>query len=229
MIPPQAHAAFVAAMEDILHVYARPHDPARPLVWFDECGKDLKGHARPPQPAAPGQVAREDSEYVRQGSVNGFLAYAPYLGWRHLQVTVRRTAIDVAHALRALVDVHFPQAEQIVLVTDNLNVHTPAALYQAFPPAEAWRIRQKLAWHYTPTHGSWLNMAELELSVLTRQCWSRRIPDLATLAQESAAWVAARNAAAITTSWHFTTADARDRLHWLYPQPPSDTFTMSEH
>ena len=202
-----------------MSVYARAVDPARPLVCFDECGKDLKAHTRPPQPAVPGRAAREDSEYARNGSVNAFLTYAPYEGWRHLAFSERRTAIDVAHALRELVDVHFPDAAQIVLVTDQLNVHRPASLDEAFPPEEAWRIWQKLEWHYTPLHGSWLNMAELELSVLARQCWGRRIPDLATLAHETHAWVAERNAAQITTSWHFTKEDARERLHWLYPVP----------
>ena len=170
MIPPQANAAFVAAMEEILAVYARPLDPTHPLVCFDECGKDLKAHTRPPQLVAPGRAAREDADYLRGGSVNGFLACAPHLGWRHLTLTARRTALDFAHALRELVDVHFPDATRIVLVTDNLNTHRPAALYQAFPPAEAWRILAKLEWHYTPKHGSWLNIAELELSVLQRQC-----------------------------------------------------------
>lgn len=217
MIPPGRNAAFVAAMEDVLAVYARPPDPARPLVCFDECGKDLKAHTRPPQGGRPGRVAREDAEYVRRGSVNGFLACAPHLGWRHLTITARRTAIDFAHALRDLSDVHFPRAERIVLVLDNLNTHTPAALYQAFPPAEAWRILEKLEWHYTPKHGSWLNIAELELSVLQRQCLARRIPDVPTLEREVAAWVAARNAERLTTAWHFTQEAARSRLPWLYP------------
>jgi hypothetical protein len=206
-------------MEDVLAVYARPVDAARPLVCFDEAGKDLKAHTRPPQPAVPGQVAREDSEYARHGSRNLFLLSAPLLGWRHIAISERRTAIDFAHAIRALVDIHFPAAERIVLVLDQLNTHTPAALYQAFPPAEAWRVLQKLEWHYTPTHGSWLNMAELEWSVLARQCLARRIPDAATLDAEVTAWVAARNAERMTVTWHFTTEDARQRLHWLYPHP----------
>jgi hypothetical protein len=219
LIPATANAAFVAAMEDVLSVYARPVDPARPLVCFDEAGKDLKRHVRPPQPAAPGRDAREDSEYARAGSRNLFLSYAPYLGQRAMAVTARRTAIDFAHAIRDLVDGQFPDAEQIVLVLDNLNTHTPAALYRAFPPAEAWRLLEKLEWHYTPTHGSWLNMAELEWSVLSRQCLARRIPDQAILAQEVAAWVATRNAARATVTWHFTKEEARQRLQWLYPHP----------
>ncbi len=206
-------------MEDVLAVYARPVDPLRPLVCFDEAGKDLKAHTRPPQPTAPGQVAREDSHYTRAGSRHLFLACAPHLGWRQIAVTAQRTARDFAHAVRALVDRQFPQAERIVLVTDNLNTHRPAALYQTFPPAEAWRILERLEWHYTPTHGSWLNMAELELSVLARQCLARRIPDQPTLETEVAAWVAARNAEAVTGSWHFTKEEARQRLHWLYPHP----------
>jgi DDE superfamily endonuclease len=217
MIPPGANGACVAAMEDILAVYARPVDAARPLVCFDEAGKDLKAHTRPPQPARPGRAAREDSEYARNGSRNLFLACAPHLGWRQISVTAHRTAIDFAHALRELVDRQFPAAERIVLVLDHLNTHTPAALYQAFPPAEAWRILERIEWHYTPTHGSWLNMAELEWSVLARQCLARRIPDQATLEQEVAAWVAERNAERLTTSWHFTQEAARTRLAWLYP------------
>lgn len=217
LIPPKANAAFVARMEDVLAVYARPLDLARPVVCFDESGKDLKAHTRLPQPAAPGRLAREDSEYAREGSANLFLSYAPFLGRRTITVTERRTAVDFAYAIRDLVDVHYPAAEGIVLVLDNLNTHTPAALYQAFPPAEAWRLLQKLEWHYTPIHGSWLNMAELEWSVLARQCLDRRIPDVATLETEIAAWVADRNTAAVTASWRFTKEDARQRLHWLYP------------
>ena len=219
LIPAQANAAYVARMEDVLDVYARPVDPARPVVCFDESGKDLKGHKRPPQPAAPGRLAREDSEYTRGGSRNLFLSFAPHLGRRHITVTARRTAVDFAHALRDLVDVQYPEAEGIVLVLDNLNTHTPAALYEAFPPEEAWRLLQKLEWHYTPTHGSWLNMAELEWSVLARQCLARRIPDQATLETEIAAWVADRNAEETTVTWQFTKEDARHRLHWLYPHP----------
>jgi hypothetical protein len=206
-------------MEDVLAVYARPVDPARPVVCFDEAGKDLKVHTRTPRPAAPGQPAREDSAYQRAGNRNLFLAFAPSLGQRHLAVTTRRTAIDFAHAIRTLVDDQFPAAETIVLVLDRLNTHTPAALYQAFAPAEAWRLLAKLEWHYTPTHGSWLNMAELEWSVLARQCLRRRIPDQATLDAQLAAWVADRNAAGVTVTWQFTKEEARHRLHWLYPHP----------
>jgi hypothetical protein len=220
VIPPEQNAAFVAAMEDVLAVYARPADPTRPLVCFDETSKVLTADVRPPQPARPGRPARQDTTYARngaQGQANLFLACAPHLGWRHVSVTPSHTAIEVAQELRALVDVHFPQAERIVLVTDQLNVHTPAALYRAFPPAEARRIAERLEWHLTPTHGSWLNMAELELSVLSRQCLARRIPDRATLAAEAAAWVAPRNAAAIPITWRFTQEVARIRLAHVYP------------
>jgi hypothetical protein len=220
VIPPEHNAAFAAAMEDVLAVYARPPDPARPLVCFDETSKVLSADVRPPQPAQPGRAARQDTEYKRnpeEGQGNLFLACAPHLGWRHVRVTPSHTALEVAHALRALVDEHFPAAERIVLVTDQLKVHTPAALYHAFPPAEARRILERLEWHYTPTHGSWLNMAELELSVLSRQCLARRIPDQTTLAAEAAAWVAPRNVAAIPITWRFTLEVARIRLAHVYP------------
>jgi len=215
--PPRASATFAAAMEDVLSVYARPVDPRRPLICLDETGKELTAHVRPPQPGAPGRIAHEDSEYARHGSANLFLVCAPHLGWRHVAVTARRTSIDVAHQLRELADVHYPDAERIVLVTDQLNVHAPASLYHAFPPAEARRLAERFEWHYTPTHGSWLNMAELELSVLTRQCLRRRIPDPDTLAAECAAWVATRNAANTPISWRFTVEVARIRLAHVYP------------
>jgi hypothetical protein len=215
-------------MEDVLDVYARPSDPRRPLICFDEAGKELQDHVRPPQPLAPGQPATIDSEYRRGGSANLFLAVAPHLGWRAIQVTERRTAIDFAHALQLLVD-HFPEAERIVLVLDNLNTHTAGALYQAFPPAEARRIWQRCEVHYTPKHGSWLNMAELELSVLQRQCLPRRIPDRATLEREVAAWVAQRNAEAAPITWSFTVADARTKLPQTYPIPEQDMIVQSDY
>ncbi len=221
-IPPGEEPAFVARLEDVLDVYARPPDPARPLVCFDESGKDLRGEIRPPLPPAPGRPGRVDAEYVRHGSANCLLAVAPHLGWRHVAITERRTAIDWAHAMRDLVDGHFPDAERIVLVLDNLNTHDPASLYKTFPPAEAKRIWDKLEFHFTPKHGSWLNMAELELSVLARQCLARRIPDRAALAAEVAAWSAARNAAGARIAWLFTITDARVRLPHLYPTLPSD-------
>lgn len=223
MIPPEHNARFAAAMEDVLTVYARPPDPARPLICFDEAGKELTSHARPPQPLAPGQPIREDTEYARHGSANLFLVCAPHLGWRHITVTDQRTARDFAWMMREVVDVHFPAAERIVLVLDNLNTHTPAALYQAFPPAEAWRILQKLEWHFTPIHGSWLNIAELEWSVLHRQCLDRRIPDRHALATEVAAWVAAHNQARTPVDWRFTVQAAREKLVHLYPTPQQGT------
>ena len=208
-------------MEDVLAVYERPPDPARPLVCLDETSKVLTADVRPPQGPAPGRPARQDTEYARnrqEGQGNLFLACAPHLGWRHVSVTPTRTASEVAHALRSLVDEHCPQAERLVLVTDHLNVHSPASLYRAFPPAEARRIAERLEWHDTPTHGSWLNMAELELSVLSRQCLKRRIPDRATLHAEAAAWVAARNDAATRILWRFTLQLARIRLAHVYPE-----------
>jgi hypothetical protein len=222
-IPPTADAAFVAKMEDVLRVYARPPDPRRPLICFDEAGKELRRHTRPPQPGSPGRPAREDGEYERAGSANCFLWVAPHLGQRQVTVSAQRTARDWAHAMRALVDVHFPTAEQIVLVVDNLNTHTPAALYQTFPPAEAARIWNRLELHYTPAHGSWLNMAELELSALARQCLTRRIPDVATLQTEVDAWAAARNRQAVRIRWRFRVETARATLTHLYPVPEDDT------
>jgi hypothetical protein len=217
--PPRRSASFAAQMEEVLALYAHPPDPARPLLCFDETSKALRAHVRPPQPARPGQPARQDSEYERNGTANIFLVCAPHTGWRHVVVTERRTAVDVAHLLRDLADIYFAQAERIVLVTDNLNVHTPSSLYAAFPPAEARRLAERFAWHYTPTHGSWLNLAEIELSVLTRQCLDRRVPDAATLAAEVAAWVQRRNAAAAPIAWRFTLEVARVRLPHVYPIP----------
>ena len=204
-------------MEDILAVYARPLDPARPLVCFDEGGKELHGEMRPPLPAIPGSPARVDTEYVRHGTANLFLWCAPLLGQRGVTVTERRTRLDFAHAIRELVDRRFPAAERIVLVLDNLNTHDPASLYLAFPPAEARRLWDRLEVHHTPKHGSWLNIAELELSALGRQCLDRRIADRGTLAAEVAAWVTERNARHVPVDWQFTTADARITLKHLYP------------
>ena len=205
-------------MEDVLAVSARPPDPARPLICFDETGKALRGHKRPPQRAVPGHPARQDSEYGRAGDATIFLACAPHQGWRPTTVTARRTAVDIAEQLRALADVHYPDAEVIVLVTDNLNVHAPASLYHAFPPAEARRLAERFEWHDPPTHGSWLNLAEIELSVLTRQCLNRRVPDPLTLARECTAWAQARNAAATPITWRFTVELARVRLAHVYPE-----------
>jgi hypothetical protein len=206
-------------MEDILAVYTRPFDPAQPLVGMDETSKQLVGEVRPALPAVPDHPAREDTEYERRGPANLFLLCAPLLGWRTVTVTARRTRTDWAHLMRDLGDVHFPAAPRITLVLDNLNTHDPASLYQTFAPAEARRILERLEIHYTPKHGSWLNMAEIEFSVLSRQCLDRRIDNPATLADEVAAWVATRNADGATIDWRFTTEDARIKLKHLYPIP----------
>jgi hypothetical protein len=214
-------AAFVAGMEDVLDLYAEPPDPARPLVTFDERPGQLLSDVRPPEPCAPGRPRREDYEYKREGTCNVFLSFAPHVGWRRVEVTARRTALDVAHQLRRLVDVDFPEATVIRLVLDNLNVHTLAVLYAAFPPAEARRIAKKLELHHTPKHGSWLNMAELELSVLERQCLAQRLPSREAVAAVVAPWEAARNAAHVKVTWRFTTGAARTKLARLYPALPS--------
>ena len=204
-------------MEDVLDVYTRPHDPARPLVCLDETSKQLVAETRTPQPMQPGQPARHDYEYKRNGTANMFMLFAPLEGWRHVEVTERRTAIDYAKILRDLSDIHFPKAEKIVLVQDNLNTHAPASLYEAFEPAEARRIIERFEWHYTPKHGSWLNLAESELAVLGRQCLARRIPDAKALTIEVNAWLKHRNAHHAKANWRFTTADARIKLKSLYP------------
>jgi DDE superfamily endonuclease len=204
-------------MEDGLDVSTRPYDPKRPQVCLDETSRQLLADATPPLPPAPGVPAREDYEYVRQGVVNRFLVCEPLRGWRQVMVSDRRTRIDWAQCIKELVDVHYPDAEKIVLVQDTLNTHTPASVYEAFPPAEAKRLADKLELHYTPKHGRWLNLAEIELGVLAGQCLDRRLPDRATLEHEVAAWVAERNAAIHTITWRFTTDDARIKLAHLYP------------
>lgn len=204
-------------MEDILEVYRRPHDPRRPLVCIDEASKQQVQETRAPLPRKTGRPERYDYEYERNGVSNLFMIFAPLEGWRHVEVTDRRTLVDFAHCLKEVVDVHFPEAEQIVLVSDNLNTHKPAALYEAFAPAEARRIMEKLEWHYTPKHGSWLDMAEIELSVLQRQCLDRRIPDQEMLKREVAAWEQKRNQDAVKANWRFSTEDARIKLKKLYP------------
>jgi hypothetical protein len=204
-------------MEDVLDVYQRPYDPDRPLVCLDETSRQVLAATRPPLPAMPGRPARHDPEYVRDGVVNLFLVSEPLRGRRQVRLSERRTRIDFAHCIRELVDVHYPEATRIVLVLDQLNTHTPASLYEAFPPAEAKRLADKLEIHYTPAHGSWLNMAEIELSVLQRQCLDRRLGTRVTIEREVAAWVAARNTAATAVDWQFTTEDARIKLKRLYP------------
>jgi hypothetical protein len=217
VIPPKANAAFVAAMEDVLDVYTRPHDPARPLVCLDETSKQIVAETRAPEPMQPGQPARHDYEYKRNGTANLFMLFAPLEGWRHVEVTERRTAVDYANILRDLSDIHFPHAEKIVLVQDNLNTHAPASLYEAFEPVEARRIIERFEWHYTPKHGSWLNLAESELAVLSGQCLARRIPDTATLTTEVDVWRTRRNTRNAKANWHFTSTDARVKLKSLYP------------
>ena len=204
-------------MEDVLAVYERPYDAARPVVCLDETSRQLLGDTRPPLPAVPGQVARTDPEYVRDGVANLFLVTEPLRGWRHVTVSQQRTRIDFAHCVRELVEVHYPHAERIVLVLDQLNTHSPASLYAAFPLTEARRLTEKLEIHHTPKHGSWLNMAELELSVLARQCLAQRLPDRDTMTHAVTAWADRRNATASTIDWQFTTADARTKLRRLYP------------
>ena len=217
MIPPHASAAFVASMEDVLEVYQRPHDPEYPMVCLDETSKQLVGETRVPIAAKPGQPARQDYEYERNGTANLFMIFAPLEGWRHVEVTDRHTAVDYAQILKAISDLNFPKAKKIVLMQDNLNTHKPASLYEAFPAVEARRLVERFEWHYTPKHGSWLNMAESELSVLSGQCLDRRIPDKLTLAEQVAAWEDSRNKKQVKTDWHFTTADARVKLKRLYP------------
>ena len=204
-------------MEDVLDVYQRPYDPKRPQVCLDEVSTQLLSDARAALPMEAHRPARQDYEYVRHGVANLFMCFEPLRGRRHVQVRNRRTKLDFAQVIKDLVDIHYPEAERIVLVLDNLNTHTPASLYEAFTPAEAKRLADKLEIHYTPEHGSWLNMAEIELSVLDRQCLDRRIGDTTTLAQQAAAWEAARNAVATGVDWRFTTPDARIKLKRLYP------------
>jgi hypothetical protein len=216
-IAPGADCEFVAAMEDVLEVYQRPYDPKRPQVCIDELSKQLIGEVRQPLAAEPGRVRRDDCEYVRNGTANLFIAFEPLAGWRHVEVTDTRTRVDFARFVKDLVDGRYKDAQKIVLVMDQLNTHAVASLYQAFGPAEARRLADKLEIHYTPKHGSWLDMAEIELSVLSRQCLDRRIKDKPTLVREVAAWETARNARAVKAQWQFQVADARIKLRKLYP------------
>lgn len=208
-------------MEDVLDVYTRPYDPQRPQVCMDETSKQLVGETRVPVSAAPGRPARHDYEYVRNGVANLFMFCEPLAGKRRVKVTERRTRIEWAHAVRELVDEGYPQADKIVLVMDQLNTHGPASLYEAFPPAEAKRIADKLEIHHTPKHGSWLNMAEIELGVLGRQCLDRRMGDAEMLRREVGAWELDRNEHTAKVNWRFTAADARIKLKRLYPSTQS--------
>jgi DDE superfamily endonuclease len=206
-------------MEDLLDLYAAPYDPAHPVVCLDERPVSLRADARPPLAPAPGRPRRRDSEYARCGTACLAVIFEPHRGWRHIIPGLQRTKRDFAGWLQALVDVHYPQAATIHLVVDNLNTHTPAVLYEVFSPEEAHRLARKLDFHYTPKHGSWLNMVEIELSVLASTCLDRRLPDLAALAVETTAYCDRRNAAQATVQWRFTTAAARTKLAHLYPVP----------
>ena len=216
-IPPEQNAEFVAAMEDVLDVYHRPYDEKRPLVCLDESSKQLIGETVLPIPVQPGQVARIDHEYVRNGVVNLFMITMPLLGWRAVKVTDRRTMLDFAEVIRWLVEEVHEEADKVVLVMDNLNTHKIASLYEAFPPEQARRIAEKLEIHHTPKHGSWLNMAEIEFSVLGRQCLAQRIESKEDLERHVAAWEGERNERGDQIKWRFTTTDARIKLRRLYP------------
>lgn len=204
-------------MEAVLDVYQRPHDPDFPVVCLDEVMKQLVKETVAPIPAQVGQSERYDYQYERNGTANLFVLCDPMSGWRQVKVTQQRTAVDYAHLLRDLVDECYPEAIKITVVQDNLNTHSPASLYKAFEPSEAQRILHRLEWCYTPKHGSWLNMAEIELSILSRQCLDRRIPDFETLEAEVADWEEQRNQEQTWIDWRFTTGDARIKLHRLYP------------
>lgn len=217
MIPPEANAEFVYHMEDVIDIYTRPYDLLHPVVCFDESNKQLVGETVEPLPIKPGQPQRYDYQYERHGVCNLFMFSEPLVGWRHIEVTDRRTKPDYAQQMKYLVDVKYPGAERITVIQDNLNTHVPSSLYQAFEPVEAKRILDKLDFHYTPKHGSWLNMAEIELSVLANQCLDRRLPDKKALQREVAAWEKQRNLDSRKIDWQFTTADARIKLKRLYP------------
>ena len=217
MIPPEANATFVYYMEDVLSVYTRPYNSRYPVVCFDETSKQLVKETQVPLPIEPGHPPRYDCEYERNGVRNLFMFVEPLAGWRHVEVTERRTKQDYAQQMKYLVDERYPDAEWVTVVQDQLNTHAPSALYATFEPPEAKRILDKLEFHYTPVHGSWLNMAETELSVLARQCLDRRIPEQASLQRETLAWEQRRNTQLRTIDWQFTTEDARVKLKRLYP------------
>lgn len=218
-------------MEDVLNLYALPYDPQRPVVCFDEARKELHGQTRPPLPPLPGQPARQDYEYSRQGTANLFLFVEPLAGRRRVSVTEQRRGADFAHQMKHLCDVEYPDAEVIRVVLDNLNAHGPGSLFATLEPEEAWRLVRRLEFHYTPKHASWLNVAELELSVQARQCLGRRIGEVATLVWEVAAWQERRNAAQVKINWCFRAADARVKLKHLYPQRQQEQHetSVSDH
>ena len=204
-------------MEEVLDVYQRPYDPRFPVVCMDETSKQLSSDTHPPLLPLPGQPAREDYEYERNGTCNLFMAFEPLQSWRQVEVTAHRTAVDWAHFMRRLADERYPEAERIVVVLDNLNTHAASSFYEAFAPEEAHRLAQRFEFHYTPKHGSWLNMAEIELSCLSRTCLKQRLPDPPALTCAVAAWQHERNATQVTVDWRFTTEDARIKLKKLYP------------
>lgn len=216
-MPEGPSAEFVAAMEDVLDVYHRPYDPQRPVVCLDECSKQLIAEVREPLPPRPGHVAKYDSEYERRGTANVFMAVEPLAGKRTVRVTDRRTRVDWAQFVRLLLLTMYPDVAKVILVMDNLNTHSIASLYEAFDPETARSLAARLEIHYTPKHGSWLNMAEIELSVLQRQCLGQRFADRAALEHDVQTWVADRNATTRRINWHFTTTDARSKLRRLYP------------
>lgn len=207
---------FVWRMEDVLDLYAEPYDPKRPVVCFDEKPYQLIEEVRHPLPAKPNQPQRYDYEYKRNGTCNMFLFFQPLSGWRHVEVTEQRTKLDFASCMKALTDEYFQEAKAIKVVLDNLNTHNPSSLYEAYEPEEARRILKKLEFHYTPKHGSWLNMVEIEISVLSEQCLDRRIPDITTVKREIASWEKERNEKRATVNWRFTMRDARIKLKRLY-------------
>jgi len=217
-IPPKADAAFVCQMEDVLDVYKRPYDPKRPLICMDEMPKQLLAEKHEPWPIKPEQTAKQDYEYERHGTANLFMVFEPLAGKRHVQTTSQRKIVDWAHLMKMVSDEPYPEAEVIVVVMDNLNTHKLASFYATFEPEEAHRLSRRLEIHYTPKHGSWLNMAEIELSALTRQGLDRRIPDQDTLDAEVQAWAKERNDKVVKVDWQFTTADARIKLKHLYPK-----------
>jgi hypothetical protein len=217
-IPPAQNAEFVCAMENVLEVYHRPYDPERPVVCMDEGSKQLVKETRAPQPVVPGRPGRFDYEYERNGTANVFLFCEPLAGWRQVNLTERRTKVDWALQARELLEVHYPEATCVTLVMDNLNTHALASLYEAFPPGRARELMDRLEVVYTPKHGSWLNMAEIELGVLSRQCMGGRIPDRQTLVKAVDDWQADRNQSVTKIDWRFTTADARIKLRHLYPK-----------
>jgi hypothetical protein len=218
VIPPHQNAVFVACMEDVLDLYCRPYDARYPVVNMDEQPVQLVGETRTPVPASPGRPERIDYEYERRGTADLFLFVEALGGWRKLGVRERRTRVDWAQEVKVLLDEDYPKAEKVILVCDNLNTHAPSSLYEAFPPAEARRLAQRLEIHYTPKHGSWLNIAECELSAFSRQYLAQRVPDAESLAKKAKTWEQERNQRQQGVNWRFTTANARIKLKRLYPE-----------